>query len=252
MTGRGKSEYSQSVTNALRLLGCFVEREERGISELSRELGLSKSAVARLVASLEAGRLLMQNAETGKYRLGAGFLLYGDLVRERSELSRALAPALTLLAEEYQATAHLAVLSGGELTIAAKVSAGPFVYMSSRVGGTLPIHASATGKCLLAWMPMEQRRALLDKAELRRFTDSTITSREALEAELSAILARGYALDDGETHEGLYCIGCPVLDAAGRAVAAVSVSGSRAALEPRRDEAVKFIRDLLREYGAGA
>ena len=81
MTGRGKSEYSQSVTNALRLLGCFVEREERGISELSRELGLSKSAVARLVASLEAGRLLMQNAETGKYRLGAGFLLYGDLVR---------------------------------------------------------------------------------------------------------------------------------------------------------------------------
>ena len=173
-------------------------------------------------------------------------------MRERSELSRALAPALTLLAEEYQATAHLAVLSGGELTIAAKVSAGPFVYMSSRVGGTLPIHASATGKCLLAWMPMEQRRALLDKAELRRFTDSTITSREALEAELSAILARGYALDEGETHEGLYCIGCPVLDAAGRAVAAVSVSGSRAALEPRRDEAVKFIRNLLREYGAGA
>ena len=101
MTGRGKSEYSQSVTNALRLLGCFVEREEGGgISELSRELGLSKSAVARLVASLVAGRLLMQNAETGKYRLGAGFLLYGDLVRERSELSRALAPALTLLAED--------------------------------------------------------------------------------------------------------------------------------------------------------
>lgn len=75
MAERGKSEYSQSVTNALRLLGCFVEREERGISELSRELGLSKSAVARIVASLEDGRLLMQNAETGKYRLGTGFLL---------------------------------------------------------------------------------------------------------------------------------------------------------------------------------
>ena len=252
MTGRGKSEYSQSVANALRLLGCFVEREERGISELSRELALSKSAVARLVASLEAGRLLMQNAETGKYRLGAGLLLYGDLVRERSELSRALAPALTLLAEEYQATAHLAVLSGGELTIAAKVSAGPFVYMSSRVGGTLPIHASSTGKCLLAWMPMEQRRALLDKAELRRYTAPTITDPDALEAELAAIRERGYALDDGETHEGLFCVGCPVLDAAGRAVAAVSVSGSRAALEPRRDEAVKFIRNHLREYGAGA
>ena len=55
MAERGKSEYSQSVTNALRLLGCFVEREERGISELSRELGLSKSAVARIVASLEDG-----------------------------------------------------------------------------------------------------------------------------------------------------------------------------------------------------
>ena len=75
MAERGKSEYSQSVSNALRLLGCFVEREERGISELSRELGLSKSAVARIVASHESGKFLLKNAETGKYRLGVGLLL---------------------------------------------------------------------------------------------------------------------------------------------------------------------------------
>ena len=252
MPERGKSEYSQSVTNALRLLSCFIEREERGISELARELSLSKSSVARLVASLEEGRLLMQNQETGKYRLGTGFLLYGDLVRERSELARALAPALSQLAEEYQATAHLAVLSAGELTIVYKVSAGPFVYMSSRVGGTLPIHASATGKCILAWLPPEQRSELLDSAELRKFTDTTITTREGLEAELGTIRVRGYALDDGETHDGLYCIGCPVLNRAGRAIAAVSISGSRAALEPRRAEAVERIQRLLKDYGAGA
>lgn len=249
MAERGKSEYSQSVTNALRLLGCFVEREERGISELSRELGLSKSAVARIVASLEDGRLLMQNPETGKYRLGTGFLLYGSLVRDRNELSRALAPALTQLAEEYQSTAHLAVLDGGELTIVNKVSAGPFVYMSSRVGGTLPIHASATGKCILAWLPPERRRELIENAELRRYTATTITDPDALEAELAAIRERGYALDDGETHEGLFCIGCPVLDASGRVAAAVSVSGSRAALEPRLDQVVASIRDKLKNYG---
>ena len=114
------------------------------------------------------------------------------------------------------------------------------------------MHASATGKCVLAWLPAEQRAELLEECDFKRYTDSTITDKAALESELSVTRVRGYALDDGETHDGLYCIGCPVLDAAGDILAAVSVSGSRAALEPRRDEAVKFIRNLLREYGAGA
>ena len=249
MAERGKSEYSQSVSNALRLLGCFVEREERGISELSRELGLSKSAVARIVASLECGKFLLKNAETGKYRLGVGFLLYGSLVRERSELSRVLAPALSQLAEEFQATAHLAVLIGKELTIVNKVSAGSFVYMSSRVGGTLPMHASATGKCILAWLPAEQRAELLEECDFKRYTDSTITDKAALESELSVTRVRGYALDDGETHDGLYCIGCPVLDAAGDILAAVSVSGSRAVLESQLDAVVNSIRNSLKNIG---
>ena len=68
-------------------------------------------------------------------------------------------------------------------------------------------------------------------------------------AELAAIRERGYALDDGETHEGLFCVGCPVLDASGRVAAAVSVSGSRAALEPRLSEVVVSIRDELKNYG---
>lgn len=252
MTGRGKSEYSQSVANALRLLGCFVEREERGISELSRELGLSKSAVARLVASLEAGRLLMQNAETGKYRLGAGFLLYGDLVRERSELSRALAPALTLLAEEYQATAHLAVLSGGELTIAAKVSAGPFrVYV-------LPAWAA---RCPSTPRPRQMPAGLDAKERAARCStrpncaaSRTAPSRAARpwrrSFPLSSRAATPWTMARRTRASTASAARCS-MPLAG-AVAAVSVSGSRAALEPRRDEAVKFIRNLLREYGAGA
>ena len=72
MANKGEREFSQSVDNALRLLGCFADREECGISELSRELGISKASVARIVAALERGRFLSRNPDTGRYRLGVG------------------------------------------------------------------------------------------------------------------------------------------------------------------------------------
>ena len=111
------------------------------------------------------------------------------------------------------------------------------------------MHASAPGKCVLAWLPAEQRAELLEECDFKRYTDSTITDKAALESELSVTRVRGYALDDGETHDGLYCIGCPVLDAAGDIFAAVSVSGSRAALESQLDAVVNSIRNSLKNIG---
>lgn len=196
MAERGKSEYSQSVTNALRLLGCFVERESAASRSSRANWGSPSPPWPASWPRSRMGGCSCRTRKRGNTASGTGFLLYGSLVRERNELSRALAPALAQLAEKYQSTAHLAVLDDGELTIVNKVSAGPFVYMSSRVGGTLPIHASATGKCILAWLPPERRRELIESAELRRYTATTITDPDALETELAAIRERGYALDD--------------------------------------------------------
>lgn len=248
MANKGEREFSQSVDNALRLLGCFADREECGISELSRELGISKASVARIVAALERGRFLSRNPETGRYRLGVGLMFFGSLVRERSELARALSPIMHAVAEKYQSTTHLAVFSGSEVLIIAKVSAGPFVYMSSRVGGSLYPHCTSTGKCLLAFMEPESARRCLETLQFEALTPRTITDMPSLLEELRLTRERGYAIDDGEYHEGLYCIGCPVLDSGGHAIAAISVSGRREALEPLQKEIFSDVTRALSEF----
>ena len=245
MAARGEREFSQSVDNAIRLLNCFIDKEERGISELARELDMSKASVSRIVAALERGRFLMQNTDTGRYRLGIGLMFFGELVHERNELARALSPLMHELAEAYQSTTHLAVIDGSDLMIIAKISAGPFVYMSSHVGGKLPPYGTSTGKCLLAYMDPERARYCFDKINFTAMTKRTITNMADLQSELELVRQRGYAVDDEESHEGLFCVGCPVFDAGGRVIAAISVSGRRDYLQPRQEEIAGHIKRRL-------
>lgn len=243
MDGNRKKDSSQSTENALRLLDCFIDREERGISELSRELGLGKASVSRLVAALESRKFLTKNDSTGKYHLGIRLMLFGALFEERDELSRAATPAMLELSKKYQATAHLAVRSGTDIVIVNKITSGPFTYMTSRVGSALTAYASATGKCILAFSTPEQIEQYLDSVRLSALTAATITEPNALLAELSRIRNLGYATDDEEYTLGLYCVAAPVLNLSGKPFAALSVSGSKAMLHARTEE---IAQDIIR------
>lgn len=246
MESNGKKELSRSVENAIRLIECYSDKEERGISELARELDLSKASVARIVAALEKGKFLMQNAETGKYRLGISMMLYGYLAWERNELANALAPAMRDIAQKYQCTTHLAILSGNELMIINKVSAGPFVYMTSRIGGTLLAHATAAGKCILAYLDVDRQQEYISNAKLEKLTDNTITDKDSLVLELRTIKERGYSVDNEESHEGLYCIAVPVFNISNRPIAAVSVSGRKELLASKQDEIVGYLNATIK------
>ena len=109
-----KRELSNSVDNACRILSCFTDSEQLGISDLARSCSLSKASVSRLVASLEKGGFLMKNQMSGKYELGLSFLVYGSYARERNVLANSFDAALKNLAKTYEATAHLAALVDNE------------------------------------------------------------------------------------------------------------------------------------------
>ena len=141
-------EVSQNVVNSLRLLECFA-KEELGITELSEMIGVGKTFTARLVSSLDEFGYLRQNSATKKYRLGMKLVYLGSLAQDRKEIIQVIEPYLKILSKEFQVSAHLAVQERGGSMILSKVSMGPMVYMDSRVGATLPLHASATGKCYL-------------------------------------------------------------------------------------------------------
>jgi DNA-binding IclR family transcriptional regulator len=98
------------------------------------------------------------------------------------------------------------------------------VRMTSRIGTRISLHASSVGKAYLAALPNKDRRDLLGKLSLRRFTANTITSRAKIEADLERTLKRGYALDFEETELEIRCVGAAIHNASGYPIASISVS----------------------------
>lgn len=150
-SGKPKSEYAiQTVTNALRMLEVFHGESEMGVSDLARTLGLHKNNAFRLLATLELAGYMEQDPATELYRLGPRCVELGQaFVRSHSLMNRAR-PILEALAAEAGETAHLGVLTGGEVVHLDGVQPDQIVLTGLRVGRRLEAHCTALGKVLLA------------------------------------------------------------------------------------------------------
>jgi IclR family acetate operon transcriptional repressor len=162
--------------------------------------------------------------QRGQYRVGPNVLTLARGYVEGERLAREAQSTLRDLAQTLRASAHLAVLTGGNLVILAKEPSPEHIQVITRVGGRTPLHASALSKVLLADLPEKKRAAILEST-LPRFTDKTITSHRKLTAALDRVREQGFAIELEEEHVGVGCIGVPIRDAADRWIAAVSVAG---------------------------
>lgn len=240
-------EVSQNVINALRLIECFAKEEELGITDLSEAIGVGKTVTARLVSSLEQFEYLRQNPESKRYRLGMKLAYLGSLVRDRREIIQLVEPYMWLLCKEFQVSAHLAVQENDTALIIDKVSMGPIVYMDSRIGATLPWHASATGKCLLAFGEPQGLDRILHDYEFTRYTKTTQVASAEFLTELHEARAKGYTIDAEESIIGLTCIGVPLLDAGGHLVAAISLSGQAQFMIKEKRTIIRRLREVQKE-----
>ncbi|HLW47885.1 MAG TPA: IclR family transcriptional regulator [bacterium] len=221
----GKRRYV--VTAVARALGILenVDGGVRGtgITELSRRLGLGKSTVHRLCATLEHHGYLVRDPGTGRYRLSLRVFQIGSHALDALELPARAMPALEALGAATEETVHLAVLDGADVIFIGKVESPRPLRLYSQVGRRCPAHCTAVGKILLAYAGAEQR-AFAAARPLKRYTPNTLTSAPALDREFDEVRRRGYATDEEEFEEGIRCIAGPVRDYRGRVVAAVSVS----------------------------
>ena len=243
-------EVSQTVVNALRLLECFGQEEELGITELAADIGVGKAVAARLVSSLGEFGYLRQNPQTRKYRLGLKLVYWGSLAQERNEIVQLVEPYLWTLSQEFQVSAHMAVLDHFAALITCKVTRGPIVYMNSRVGTSLPIHACATGKCLLAYSSEQFLQEFLGTQPLVRFTEQTITDPDVFLEEAQRIRQQGYALDNEESNLGLSCMAVPLLNAGGQITAAISLSGQTKFMKKNHVAILRRLREVQHELSS--
>jgi DNA-binding IclR family transcriptional regulator len=210
----------RSVDRALAVLDVLATHGVAGVTEIARELDMHKSTAFRLVTTLEQHQFVEQLAERGKYRLGFGIVRLAGVTMARLDLPKESKPVCTELAAECGETVNVAILDSDAATNVTQAHGHAAVAARNWIGQRTPLHATSSGKVLLAWADDD---ALPNTRE--KFTDRTITSKPALRDELTGVRERGWASCAEELEVGLNAVAVPVRGADGDVVAAISVSG---------------------------
>ncbi len=229
-----------AVARVLDLLQVFIDEkaESLSLSELTAKLGLNKNAVFRLLATLLEKGFLVKTPANGRYQLSLKFLQLGRAVRLASDLRSRALPHMKQLWEEFEDTINLAVLDRGQICyLEALESPHRFKFVAS-AGDNDPVHCTALGKAMIAYLPEAECARLLEERGMPRFTPNTITTRASLQKELARIRQQGYAVNDGEMVEGSRCVAAPILTRSGVVAGALSVSGTATRIGPDRVRAV--------------
>jgi IclR family KDG regulon transcriptional repressor len=220
-----KEKRLSSVATAIQLLKVFSEEQvDIGISELSRRLGVAKSTVHRLAATLAAEGLLEQDRESEKYRLGIALFRLGALVRRRMDISSQGRPYLYELREKTNETVHLAILDGTEIMYVYNLESTQAIRMRSDLGVRKPAYCTAEGQAILAFQPQAVIDAVIAQGLSPR-TPQTITDPADLTKALAVVRQRGCAIEDEESEIGMRGISAPIRNDAGDVVAAVGLAG---------------------------
>jgi len=244
------TERIQSVDRAIDLLLAVAAAgpADAGVPALAKACGLNRATAWRLLKTLQARRMVTVD-ESGRYALGVTAVELGGAAGPDA-LIAAAHPVLERTCAQTGETASLAMPIVGGLTYVDEVTPTA-VLTASWLGRTVPLHATSTGKALLAFLPADELRRVLPTA-LHGFTDTTITAAMALDAELAATRARGYGTCAGELESALYGVSAPVLDRTGRPLAVLSIWGPKDRVpEQRFAELGPIAVAAAREVGCG-
>lgn len=218
----GAPKVDSTLSKGLLVLETLTRSPEgRGVSELSRELGLTKSNTFRLLRTL-SHLGYVSSSDTRRYAATMKVWQLGQGVIETLDLSGLAETQLQHLSKETGETVYLAVPNGLSVLYIDKIDSTQPISSFTPKGGSAPIHCVGTGKALLAANYARMRDQV--RAHLVKHTDKTITSIKRLDADMDATLARGYAVDDGEYRDRIRSFGVAVHLPNGEAVAAIGVS----------------------------
>ena len=219
------------------ILRSFTEAEpERRVTELAGELNLHKSTVSRILATLQQEGLVSQDPETRKYRLGLGLISLAGVALGQMDVRGVAQPHLSNLVEKSQETVEVTVLEGNECVNVERARSPQPIRYVGWIGRRTPLHCTAAGKVLLAYLPPEGRSDYLS-LPLVAYTEKTLTEWPTLEQSLAEVRQQGYAIVHEEFEEGFSAVAAPVHNHTGRVVAAISISGPTYRLGPGQIEA---------------
>jgi DNA-binding IclR family transcriptional regulator len=243
----------QTVQKAMNLLEALVRSgQPRRLTELARQLGLTKPNVYRLLSTLSVLGYVKKDPDTSLYSPTLKLWEMGSMLVRDVDLVGVAGPRLRRLMEETHESVQLAIFDAGFTVYVDKVDSPQPLKAMTSIGSRLPATVTSTGKAMLAWLPSEA----LDVAfsHTRKFTPLTLTRRKDIERDLDETRARGYAVNHGEFRTGVCGIAAPLRDRNASVVASIGVWGAdRNILGPRREELAQLViaaaRDISKDLG---
>lgn len=224
-----------AVERAFDVLDTLKILEGAGVTEVSSHLDIPKSTAHSHLSTLERVGCVTRNDD--EYEVGLKFLELGGFAREQLKLYQIARPEVEELAEETGEWSNLLVEDNGRGVYVHTEKGERAVELDVYDGKRVYLHSIALGKAILAHMPRERVRAILDRHGLPELTEQTVTGEEELLRRLDEIRERGYAFDREERLQGLKCVAAPIVyDLDDRVFGAVSVSGPTSRMKGERFE----------------
>ena len=217
----------KSVTKAFRILSCFTPtKTELSLADISGALKMPKSTTLNLLRTLESFGYVMRSYPSMNYKLGYSALQLNYCTQMSMGAVRAALPILEDLQIRTGKTIYLTTHINGKVLYLEVAHQNRRIFSYSISGKTLPMHCTGCGKAMLAFLPEEEIKSVIDTHGLTTHTPNTITSADRLRAELDTVRAKGFAIDNEEETLGLRCIAAPILNSNGYPTAALSISGA--------------------------
>ena len=230
--GRPKSQFTESsagtmqaLDRALAVLTAVARQDATSLTDLARALDIPTATTHRILTTLQARDFVRFDEERQDWSIGIEAYRTGVAYLKRAGLADMGRPVMRALMEETGETANLAVPDGAEVVFIGQVETANPIRAFFPPGSRTPMHASGTGKAILAALPEARRARLLPSSGLTGFTARTHTSLASLMADLEATRARGWSFDRDERYEGMSCIGAAIFNDRAEPCAGISISG---------------------------
>lgn len=235
---------AQKVMTILETL--MADQESLDLREIALRTGIPKSTVHRILSSLEEDRWVLQNRGTRKYQPGARVLIFADSWRMNQALVLAAGDSMKTLVEETGETAVCAVPDGEQARCIHMIESPHALKFFFRIGGTLPLHAGAMGKVILAYSPSELQEQILSTS-LKQCTKNTITDPAMLRRELKSIREKGYSVSVEEIDPGGTAVGAPIFFLQDHLVGGLIISGPKSKFERKLEDLAPLVVEAARK-----
>lgn len=231
-----------SVKNALRLLNSFtIDEPEKKVTELATTLGLGKSTISRLLTTLASEGFVIKNPENGKYRLGLSILNLNTIVTSNLEVTRESLPTLQALVHDIGETAHIVARDEQDVIYLNRVECKQPVQILTHIGRRNPLHATSSGKVILAHQPETFINEYIH-AGMETYTTHTITNPDDLRATLAKVKQQGCAISIEEILDGVASIAAPIFDYTSKVSYALSVIGPVHRFNPNTPSIIEKVK----------